>query len=70
MFREERDASKVALVHMVQKIAAWDFDLIDVQQSTGHMRSLGAQEISRKEFLGILSKSLHKITKRGNWGRM
>ena len=68
MFREERDASKVALFHLVQRLKEWNFDLIDVQQSTEHMHSLGAGEISRKDFLRILGRSLKKPTVRGNWG--
>jgi len=68
MFHEERDASKVALFHLLQQLKEWDFDLIDVQQSTTHMRSLGAEDIPRKEFLKILRRSLRKTTVRGNWG--
>jgi leucyl/phenylalanyl-tRNA--protein transferase len=68
MYQEERDASKVALFHLVQRLKEWHFDLIDVQQSTGHMRRLGAEDISRKDFLRILKISLEKKTRRGNWG--
>lgn len=68
MFHLERDASKVALFNLVQKLIGWNFDLIDVQQSTEHMRSLGAEEISRDEFLKQLRQSLKKETRRGRWG--
>ena len=67
MFYLIKDASKVALYYLVQKLILWEFDLIDAQQSTSHLKSLGAEEISRKKFLGILKKSLKKETIRGRW---
>jgi leucyl/phenylalanyl-tRNA--protein transferase len=67
MFQEKRDASKVALYHLVQLLKKWDFDLIDVQQSTTHMRSLGAEELPRSGFLDLLRQSLSKPTRRGKW---
>jgi leucyl/phenylalanyl-tRNA--protein transferase len=69
MFYFMKDASKVALYYLVQKLISWDFDLIDAQQSTMHLKSLGAEEISRKEFLRILRYSLKKETLRGRWGK-
>ncbi len=68
MFYLIKDASKVALYSLVRKLISWDFDLIDAQQSTMHLKSLGGEEISRKEFLGLLKKSLKKETLRGSWG--
>jgi len=67
MFRDERDASKVALYHLVQLLKEWQFDLIDVQQSTAHMRRLGAEELPRSTFLDLLHESLRKPTRRGKW---
>jgi leucyl/phenylalanyl-tRNA--protein transferase len=61
------DASKVALWHLVDRLTAWGFDLIDVQQETAHMRSLGAEPISRDKFLFLLRQSLEKETRRGSW---
>jgi leucyl/phenylalanyl-tRNA--protein transferase len=68
MFFFIRDASKVALHALVEKLILWDFDLIDAQQSTAHLKNLGAEDISRKEFLQLLKESLMKETKRGMWG--
>ena len=68
MFHLVRDGSKIALFHLVEMLKNWDFDLIDVQQSTGHLRRLGAEDIPRSRFLKILKKSLKKETMRGNWG--
>jgi leucyl/phenylalanyl-tRNA--protein transferase len=67
MFYLIKDASKVALYYLINKLISWDFDLIDAQQSTMHLKSLGAEEISRKEFLGLLKDSLKKETIRGSW---
>lgn len=62
-----RDASKVALYALVEKLVLWDFDIIDAQQSTVHLKSLGAEDISRKEFLMLLRESVKKETMRGKW---
>ncbi len=67
MFHLVRDASKVALYCLVQRLLEWNFDLIDVQQSTGHMRRMGAVEIPRDEFLDILEKSMERKTVKGPW---
>ena len=65
MFFLMKDASKVGLYYLVQKLLEWEFDLIDTQQSTKHLKSLGAEEIPRKKFLEILKESLKKETIRG-----
>jgi len=69
MFFLIKDASKVALYYLVNKLLEWEFDLIDTQQSTKHLKNLGAEEITRKKFLELLQDSLKKETIRGNWGR-
>jgi leucyl/phenylalanyl-tRNA--protein transferase len=68
MFHLVSDASKVALWHLVERALAWNFDFIDVQQDTSHLRSLGAVNIERKKFLSLLEESLKKETRKGNWG--
>ncbi|WP_029519952.1 leucyl/phenylalanyl-tRNA--protein transferase [Persephonella sp. IF05-L8] len=60
MFHKVSDASKVAFVHLVKRLKEKGFDIIDCQQSTPHMARFGAREIPRKEFLDIISKSIHK----------
>ncbi|WP_297456403.1 leucyl/phenylalanyl-tRNA--protein transferase [Persephonella sp.] len=62
MFHKVSDASKVAFVHLVNRLKEKGFDIIDCQQSTPHMARFGAREIPRKEFLDIISKSIHKKT--------
>jgi leucyl/phenylalanyl-tRNA--protein transferase len=67
MFYKERDASKIALFHLNELMLSWDFHFIDVQQSTSHLRSLGAVDIQRKQFLFLLKNALVYSTKKGKW---
>jgi len=67
MFHLERDASKVAFYHLVEFTRRNQFDFIDAQQTTEHLRSLGAREVSREEFLVQLQKTIRKETLRGLW---
>ena len=60
MFSSARDASKVALVHLVRRLEERGFVLLDVQYLTPHLESLGAQEISRSEYLVRLGSALDK----------
>lgn len=67
MFHTVTDASKVALYHLVNKLTEWNFDLIDVQQETRHLKSLGAIPIERKDFLPLLNKSMQRHSIVGKW---
>jgi leucyl/phenylalanyl-tRNA--protein transferase len=67
MFHLERDASKVALFYLVEFARRQGFDFIDAQQSTGHLKSLGAIEVPREEFMLLLGRSMQKSTIRGKW---
>ncbi|MBN2276065.1 MAG: leucyl/phenylalanyl-tRNA--protein transferase [Bacteroidales bacterium] len=67
MFHRVSDASKIALYYLVEQIKQWDFHFIDAQQSTNHLRRLGAEEIPRKEFLLQLRRALEYPTRRGKW---
>ncbi len=58
MFYRERDASKVALVHLVAHLQARGYQLFDVQQWTPHTGSLGAVEIPRTEYLRRLARAV------------
>ena len=59
MFARETDASKVALVHLVRQLRAWDFPLIDCQQQTAHLATLGARPIPRESFAKALGHLVH-----------
>jgi leucyl/phenylalanyl-tRNA--protein transferase len=67
MFHLQKDASKVALWHLVDQLLEWEFDLIDVQQETEHLKSLGARTIERRLFLELLDKSIENDTRKGKW---
>ena len=50
MFRREPDASKVAMVHLVERLRDRGFTLLDVQFINDHLRSFGAIEIPKAEY--------------------
>src|SRR6202165_5291330 len=58
MFHRARDASKVALVHLVARLVAGGFQLLDTQYVTEHLRSFGAVEISRRRYTALLDKAI------------
>jgi len=62
MFHLATDASKVALVGLVEHLLDIGVVLLDVQWLTEHLASLGAIEISRSEYLGQLELALHTTT--------
>ena len=68
MFHTVNDASKVAFYHLHQFLLAHDFKLIDCQQETSHLMSLGAYSIPRKDFLEELKVLTVEPTLAGNWG--
>ncbi len=55
MFFRVRDASKVALVHLVGHLRARGYQLLDIQQLTPHTERLGAIEIPRERYLSRLA---------------
>ncbi len=58
MFHRSRDASKVALVHLVARLIAGGFTLLDTQYVTEHLRSFGAVEIPRRRYRALLDRAL------------
>ena len=60
MFHRQRDASKVALVHLVQRLRERGFELLDTQASTPHLRQFGCVDLSAGEYLRLLRKALRK----------
>lgn len=67
MFYLMRDASKVALFFLVEKLKSWEFHLIDSQQDTSHMRSLGCELIPLEKFLDLIKNALRYPTLQGKW---
>jgi leucyl/phenylalanyl-tRNA--protein transferase len=58
MFMRATDASKVALVRLVERLRAAGCEVIDCQQATSHLASLGAREIPRTAFAQLLQDSI------------
>lgn len=58
MFHRARDASKVALVHLVARLIAGGFVLLDTQFVTDHLRSLGAVEVTRQKYRAMLDNAI------------
>ena len=57
MFSRSKNASKVILVYLMEYLQQKGFELLDCQQTNDHLLSMGAQEISRQEFLQHLQKA-------------
>lgn len=70
MFSRVSNASKTGLIVLAKKLEALGYILIDCQLQTRHLASLGAREISRRQYMRQLAKSLEQPTLRGNWGRI
>ena len=58
MFHRARDASKVALVHLVARLIKGGFELLDTQYVTEHLKSFGAVEVSRRRYRTMLDKAI------------
>src|SRR5215471_10058166 len=58
MFHRARDASKVALVHLIARLRAGGFVLLDTQFVTDHLQMFGAVEVSRRQYHRLLEQAL------------
>jgi len=58
MFHRERDASKIALVHLVARLRAGGYRLLDSQYVTDHLRTFGAVEVPRRRYHRMLEDAL------------
>jgi leucyl/phenylalanyl-tRNA--protein transferase len=58
MFHRTRDASKMALVHLVARLKAGGFRLLDTQFITAHLETFGAYEVSRRQYNKMLEAAL------------
>ncbi|WP_457090093.1 leucyl/phenylalanyl-tRNA--protein transferase [Microvirga sp. P5_D2] len=64
MFHRERDASKIALVHLVARLKRGGFTLLDTQFVTSHLSQFGAVEVPRREYKQMLRNALDR---EGDW---
>jgi len=60
MFHYETDASKVALVALVERLRARGFLLLDTQWMTSHLAQFGTYLISKREYLRLLKRAVAK----------
>lgn len=67
MFSRVSDASKIALVHLCDRLDSLGFGLIDCQMRTEHLVSLGAEEIPRALFVALLDRLCPLPGPSGSW---
>ncbi|MEX1048697.1 MAG: leucyl/phenylalanyl-tRNA--protein transferase [Akkermansiaceae bacterium] len=58
MFSRKTDASKIALVALVERLREMEFSLLDTQWMTAHLSQFGGYELTRKSYLAALRKAL------------
>lgn len=58
MFHRVRDASKIALVHLVARLRCGGYRLLDTQFVTDHLKTFGAVEISRRQYPKLLAPAI------------
>jgi leucyl/phenylalanyl-tRNA--protein transferase len=58
MFHRARDASKIALVHLVARLKAGGYKLLDTQFVTDHLKTFGAIELTRRQYHKLLAEAL------------
>ena len=62
MFSRQTDASKMALVHLVARLKAGRYQLLDTQFITAHLKQFGAVEIPRAKYKAMLAKAVEAKT--------
>ncbi len=67
MFSQVSNASKFGFISMVRNLHDLGFQVIDCQQETHHLESLGAEAISREDFLNILVDNQKYPLEQGQW---
>jgi len=67
MFSTVRDSSKIALIALCQQLSRWGFPLIDCQVHSDHLASLGAEEISRRDFVEQLNQLCPQTQELNKW---
>ena len=59
MFHRATDASKIALVHLVARLKAGGFKLLDTQFVTDHLKTFGAVEVPKRRYHRLLEEALN-----------
>ena len=58
MFHRARDASKIALVHLVARLRAGGYRLLDTQYVTNHLKTFGAVEVGKRRYHRLLEEAI------------
>ncbi len=58
MFHRARDASKIALVHLVARLRAGGYRLLDTQYVTDHLKTFGAVEVGKRRYHRLLEEAI------------
>jgi leucyl/phenylalanyl-tRNA--protein transferase len=67
MFSLRDNASKIAFIWLVRQLQAWQYQLIDCQVPSEHLRSLGAEDMPRSDFLKVLDHCKRLAGRDGPW---
>lgn len=67
MFSRASNASKVALLALAWRLREWGWPLIDAQVSSGHLQTLGAQELPRRAFCAQIAGLVRRPGRVGSW---
>lgn len=70
MFTKVSNASKFGFIVLVEKLESLGFWLVDCQQVSRHLASLGARPITRADFMQIMEKNEDEPTLAGNWAAL
>jgi leucyl/phenylalanyl-tRNA---protein transferase len=69
MFHRSRDASKIALVHLVARLRLGGFELLDTQFLTDHLKMFGATELPQERYGRLLAKAIRSEADMSVFGR-
>jgi leucyl/phenylalanyl-tRNA---protein transferase len=69
MFHRTRDASKIALVHLVARLRAGGFELLDTQFLTDHLKMFGATELPQERYGKLLARAIRGDADMSVFGR-
>ena len=61
MFSRRTDASKICLVHLVERLRAKGFTLLDTQFTTEHLKTFGAIDVPKDEYAKLLAKAMRSV---------
>lgn len=67
MFSAKSNTSKLGFIYFARALKQWGFEWIDCQIMNPHLRSLGATDVPRAEFLKLLQSALEHNTRKGLW---